>query len=268
MKIVSSEISTSSEIVNEILDKRDEKKLIELCTKQIYYGADRLDLNCATRIDTEVEDMEWMVKTIHSKIEVPLMPDTPNPHAIEAALKNNMHGRMLVDSITCENSRIDTIMPLVKKYNAQVVVLLHGDRKISDTLEDRLICMDTVEKIARDYNMNKKDMFLDCIMAPLSVDSSNGLMYINCLKALKEKYPEYGYTCGLDNISYGLPEEELINITMTIVLLALGQDYIFTNVTKQSRAFIKALKAIFGEDEYTLDYIKAYRNDELGIFLK
>lgn len=266
MEIVSSEISSSNQEVDEIITKRDDKKLLEICKRQIYYGADRLAVNCATRINTEVEDMEWLVRTIHANLEIPLMPDTPNAYAIEAALKHNKFGRPLVDSITCERNRIELIMPMVKEYNASVVVLLHGNRKISETLEERLECMNTVEKVAIEYNMNKKDMILDCIMAPLSTNSNSGIVYINCLKTLKDKYPNYSYTCGLDNISYGLPKEELLNITMTMMLFALGQEYLFTNVTKESRAFIKTAKALCGEDNYTLDYIKAFRNKELNIF--
>jgi hypothetical protein len=157
-------------------------------------------------------------------------------------------------------------MPLVKKYGASVVVLLHGEKKISSTLEDRLECMDTVSKIASDYDMDAKDMYLDCLMAPLSMDSGNGAMYIDCLRTLKAKYPEYGYACGLDNISYGLPEEGLLNIAMAMMLLALGQELLFTNVNRWNRAFFVAAKALMGKDSFSMDYIRAYRNGELGIF--
>jgi 5-methyltetrahydrofolate--homocysteine methyltransferase len=265
MEVVSSEISSSNPLVDDLIARRDGSLLLDLCRRQIDLGADRLALNCGTRIDSEVEDMGWMVRTIHESLEVPLMTDTPNPLAIEEALKNNVHGRPVVDSISCERDRIEAIMPLVKRYDASVVVLLHGDDHMPVSVQDRLDCMPMVERVAREYAMKKEDMYLDCIMAPISVDSQNGLQYLQSLRLLQENYAGYRFACGVDNISYGMPEPEILNIAMAVMLVGAGQDFLFTNSTPALRAFLRAAKALTNQDANTLEYIEAFRKGELAV---
>ncbi len=266
MEIVGSNINTSLPGINEMLDNRDEKALLELCRQQIEWGAHRIALNCGTRIGTEMEDMAWMVKAVASKFDIPLMVDSPNPLAIEAALENNRHGRMLVDSITCERGRIEAVMPLVKKHDALVVCLLQSEAGMPETIGDRLKLMPVVEEVAGTYGMKKQDMLLDSLLFPLAMDDQNGMLYMNCLRALKAAYPDYSYSCGLNNISYGMPETELLSIGFTSMLFALGQEYLFMELYRPSQAFLRANMALAGQDENTMDYIEAYRDGRLAIF--
>jgi len=249
-------------MVDDLIGRRDEGLLLEMCRRQMALGADRLALNCGTRIDTEADDMAWMVRTIHGSLQVPIMPDSPNPAAIEAALKHNLHGRPIVDSVSCEAHRIDAVMPLVRRYGATVVVLLHGSEHMPASVQDRLDCMPAVERMARDYGMKKEDMYLDCLMAPISVDSRNGLQYLASLGRIRDGYPGYRFACGVDNISYGMPEPEILNIAMALMLVGAGQEFLFTNSTPALRAFLRAARALTDQDPNTLGYIAAYRDGE------
>lgn len=266
MEIVGSNINTSLPNISQMINGRDEKKLLRLCQQQIAFGANRISMNCGTHIETEVDDMEWMVKAITSQMEIPLMVDSPNPEAISVALKYNRCGPMLVDSITCEKARIDAIMPLVKKHNALVAVLLHNENGMPEKLEERLALMPVVEEVAKCYEMDKKNMLLDSLLFPLAMGHENGALYMQCLKTLKAKYPSYSYTCGLNNISYGMPKGSLLNICFISMLLALGQEYLFVELDHNSQAFIAADRALLGFDENTMEYIGAFREEKLSVF--
>ena len=258
MEIVGARINTSPGI-DEMIEKRDKAALIDLCQEQLSYGATRIALNCGTRLATEVEDMLWMAHTLQDEMEVLLMPDTPNPLAIQAVVEANRYGRVLVDSTTCEQQRIEAVMPLVQQYNCQIAVLLQDESGMPKTVEDRLRLMEKVEQISERYQVPKQDMFLDCLVFPLALDYRNGQLYAECIQAIRREYPGYRFTCGLNNISYGLPNEPLLNNAFLLFLLAMGQDCIFLDIDRVSGAFLQAAKAILGEDEYTMDYIQAYK---------
>lgn len=263
MEVVSGRINTSIEGIDEILDRRDKGRLLAICEEQLALGATRLGLNCATRLKTEVEDIEWMARTIQSEMDVLLMPDTPNPLALEAVLQCNRYGRVLVDSTTCEEARIQAVMPLVKRYDAQVVVLLHDEKGMPRSVEDRLRMMPIVDKMAADYGVDKKDMYLDSLLFALSVDQNCGKVYMDSIKALKKAYPEYKYSCGLNNISYGLPERDLLNVTYLSMLASLDHDCVILDITKASSSVLTAMQALLGLDEYSIDYISAFRDGQL-----
>ena len=265
MEIVGANINTSVAGVDEMIAKRDKTALIELCRRQIAWGAGRLALNGATRLSTEVEDMEWMVRTIQAELDILLMPDTPNPDAIAVALKHNRCGRMLVDSITCEQARIAAIMPLVRQYRAPVVVLMHDESGMPQTLEDRLRLMPVVETVAKEYGMEKSDMYLDALVFPLATDGESARNFISCVRALKEAYPAYKTSCGLNNISYGLPAGELLNISFFHLLCAAGQDCAFVELSDAFSGFIAALDALNGKDENCMEYIGAWRAKRLDV---
>lgn len=259
MEVVGSRINTSNAGIDEMIDRRDKKALISICRDQIRFGSTRIALNCATRLKSEVEDMEWMATTIQEELEVLLMPDTPNPDALEIVLKKNRYGRVLVDSTTCEGSRIEAVMPLVKRYDAQITVLLHDEAGMPVTVDDRLRVMPIVQNIAKVYEIDTHDMFLDCLVFPLSVGDENGKLYIQCLKTLKRLYPQYSYTCGLNNISFGLPLGELLNSAFLSILAALGQECVFLDINSATGSALAAANAVVGNDQLTMTYISKYR---------
>ena len=267
MEIVGARINTSHPGIDEMITKRDTQALIALCQEQLDCGASRIALNCATRLSTEVDDMIWMTRTLQEHMEVNIMPDTPNPDAIQAVVKENRYGRVLIDSTTCEERRIAAIMPLVEEYNCQITVLLQDESGMPQTLDDRLRLMKKVEALAQTYHMNKHDIFLDCLVFPLALDHNNGKLYMGCLNAIRNEYPGYCFTCGLNNISYGLPNEPLLNIAFLIMLITLKQECVFLDIDKPTGAFLKASQALLGEDEFTLSYIRAHKAGALPNFI-
>jgi cobalamin-dependent methionine synthase I len=264
--VIGAVINTSVPGINEIIEQRNKKKLLEIARMQIDYGAKMLAINCGTRFDSESDDIEWMFRVIQDEIEIPLCIDSPNPEAHKAGLKVHRYGRPMVNSITAEKSRIETIMPLAARYNAMVVAILHDEDGMPKDVTGRLRVVPKIRKAAKEYGVKPEDIFLDCMIFPLSVNHDNGQVYLNTLKAVKEKYPEFKTICGLNNISYGLPQPELLNQTFLTMCAALGQEAVFIETTKLTRATFKAIQTLLGKDNYSMNYLKAYRNKELGIF--
>ncbi|MEI7883880.1 MAG: dihydropteroate synthase [Clostridia bacterium] len=263
--VVGATINTSVSGINELLNERDEKKLLELVEMQLERGANTLAINCGSR-ETEVEDIIWMFKTIQDNFKIPLCIDSPDPLAHEAALKIHRHGRALLDSTTLEKTRISAIVPLAKKYDTQLVVLLHDENGMPSDVAGRIAMMEKVEAMVAEYNFKRSDIYLDCLVFPLSVDKLNAKYYLDSISAIKIAYPGYKYICGLNNISFGLPEMDILNCNFISMAAAIGQDSIFIELSKASAAMLRGLQALTGEDDNCRDYLKAYRNKSLDIF--
>ncbi|MEL7610641.1 MAG: dihydropteroate synthase [Bacillota bacterium] len=263
MFVISGSINTSLPGISEIVKLRDAKALVAIAGQQVELGAHMIAPNCGTHLESEAEDMEWMVQTLQDNVDVRLGIDSPSAEVQAAGLALIKRGRPLVDSITLEKSRIDGIMPLVKRYNAQLIALLHDEKGMPKTVEDRLRVMPKLDKVVEEYGVDKKDVLLDPLVFPLSVDSENCNIFLETVRRLRCEYPEYSISCGLDNMSYGLPEPELLNVMMLGMIAGAGQDYVMIKMTPAVSAYLKALQALTAVDEYCIEYIEAYREGAL-----
>ena len=259
MFIIGAVINTSVEGIDEIIDKRDASRLLELARRQIALGSDMLAINCGSRITSEVDDIEWMFRSIQDEIEIPLCIDSPNPEAHRAGLQVHRHGRPMVDAITAEKARIEAIMPLVREHNAMVTALLHDESGMPSTVEDRLRVMPLIDTAADEYGIDRSDIYLDCLVFPISVDQSNASIYLKSGSAVKNEYPGYKTICGLNNISYGLPEPDNINAAFLAACAANKQDAAYIEITPATAAMVQSIHLLEGKDEDCLDYIAAIR---------
>lgn len=259
MFVISALLNSSVPEVSDIVRARDEKKLLELAQGQVEFGADALDVNCGSHHESEAEDISWMVKTLGREIRVPLCIDSPDPKAQAAALARVRHGRPIVDSTTLEPERIRAMMPLVKEYDAQLIVLLHDESGMPKSSRDRLAMMPKVEQLVSDYGMKRRDILLDPLLYPLSTGDEQPSIYFETLKRLRSEYPDYLVSCGLDNVSSGMPARTLLDIAMVTMCAACGQNAVMIKLNPQVAAFLKAIRALRGEDEFCMDYLDAYR---------
>lgn len=266
MFIIGAVINTSVEGIDEMIENRDREELLRLARMQIDNGAEMLAINCGSRLDSEVEDIEWMFRTIQDEIEIPLCIDSPNPEAQRRGLEVHRHGRPMVNSITAERSRIESILPLVKQYDASVTAILHDESGMPDDVEGRVKIVPKVREAINEYGIDPADVYLDCMVFPLSVQSDNGMIYLNTLKRVKEEYPQFKTICGLNNISYGLPQEDILNTSFLAMCAALGQEAAYVELTPETGAFIRGLHTLTGGDEFCMNYITAYRSSKLDIF--
>lgn len=263
MFIIGAVINTSVEGVDAMIKKRDRRELLRLAKMQIGQGAEMLAINCGSRIDTEPDDIEWMFRTIQDELEVPLCIDSPNPEAHRAGLKVHRHGRAMVDSITAEKERMEAILPLVREHGAMVTAIMHDESGMPSDTDGRLRVMPVIEEAVREYGIAPEDVYLDCMVFPLSVDTENGRIYLETLAEVKRRYPRYRTICGLNNISYGLPAGDVLNTAFVSMCAALGQEAVYIELTRESGAALRGIQALLGSDPYCEAYLRSYRNGEL-----
>ncbi len=265
MLIIGEKINTTKKSINAAVEARDKNFIQNEAIKQLEAGANVIDVNTGTRIKTEVEDMEWLVNVIQEVVDCPLCIDSPNPSALFAGLKL-CKKKAMVNSITGEKDRVDAIMPMVKEYGVSVVALCMDEAGMPKTGEDRLRIAKKILDMIADYNIPMDDIYFDPLIQPVGSNPEQGIAVLEGMKLIKTAFPEAHLTCGLSNISYGLPERKLLNRTFLAMAMSMGLDSAILDPTdKALMATAISASAILAKDEFCLNYISSWRQGKLEL---
>jgi len=262
--IVGEKINTSLKGITEAVKNRDKEFIQNLAKYQAKLGADYIDVNCGTLIDEEEEALRWLVEIVQEVVDKPCCIDSPNPKALQEALKVHK-GVAMINSITAEKDRYDEIVKLVTEYNAKIVALTIDDENgISESDETRIkIGINLIEHLLKD-GMKIEDIYIDPLIQPVSTGSSMGNVALNTIAGIKEKYPKVHFMCGLSNISFGLPQRGLLNRTFLAMCMHAGLDgAVLDPGNKKMMSMIIAGEALLDKDKFTKKYLKAHRKNLL-----
>ncbi|MDQ7095146.1 methyltetrahydrofolate cobalamin methyltransferase [Desulfosporosinus sp. PR] len=259
MLIIGELINSSRKAIKEALEKRDAEYIRQIAKDQVAAGADYVDVNCGTMAN-EVESMAWLVNTIQEAVEAPLCIDSPNPQAIAAGLALCKFGQPMLNSISDEKERFNTILPLVVKFKTKIVALCMDDTGMPNTAKDRMKVVKSLYAKLTEAGVPENDIYFDPLVKPISAVASAGLEVLETIRAVKKMYPNVHMTCGLSNISYGLPNRNYLNRMFVTQTNTVGMDsYILNPTDKGMMGNIYASQALLGQDSYCMNYLTAYR---------
>jgi len=264
MIVIGEKINSTCKRVKEAIAKKDTAFLQKLAVDQAEAGADYLDVNTGAFPEQEAELMEWLVQVVQEVVEVPLSLDSANPAALEAGLKLHRNGSPIINSITAEKVRFRKVMPLILQYQAPVLALSLDDSGISKTAEERfMVARKLIEALCAE-GIAQNQIFLDPLIQPISVQNDFGLIAIKVIWRVKQQFPEVNATCGLSNISFGLPQRAKLNRCFLMMALAAGLDSaIIDPLDQELMAAIRASEALLGKDHFCKNYVKAFRESKL-----
>jgi 5-methyltetrahydrofolate--homocysteine methyltransferase len=256
-------INSSRETIARALQAKDEAFVRREARLQKEAGSQMLDVNCAFNTKDEVKDMEWFVKIVQEETGLPLSIDSPNPDAIEAGLRRH-RGKALINSITLEKGRSVAILPLVKKYKAAVIVLTMDENGMPHTAEARLDMAKKAVSLLETYGIPHSDLYIDPLVRPIASEPNQALEVIKSVVLIKSATGAK-LSCGLSNVSFGLPDRHMLNAVFLAMMLSVGLDAaILDPLNKKINAILKASAALLGEDEFCREYIKSYREGKLS----
>jgi len=259
MIIIGELINTSRKTVGPAVDKRDVSYVQDLARRQVEAGAIYVDVNAGTKIHDEPELLSWLVKTVQEAVDAPLCIDSPNPVAIQAALQVHK-GQALVNSITAEKERYEKILPLIVKHKARVVALCMDDTGMPETAAQRLAIVDVLAKGLLDAGIKTDDIFFDPLVKPVSVNINFGLEVLDTIRQVHQRFQGVHTTCGLSNVSFGLPNRKLLNQAFLVLCMANGMDSVIMDpLDKTMMSLLVASKTLLGRDEYCMEYLNAFR---------
>lgn len=223
---------------------------------QIEAGADILDVNVATAIVDEVTMLPKVVQVVMDTVDVPLCLDSSNPEALEAALKV-YKGKPLVNSVTGQEDTLRRILPLIKEYKAAVIGMTVDDDGIPNDVDRRVAIAHKIVERAEKLGIPREDIIIDCVTMTVGADARSALVTIETIRKVKDELG-INVTLGASNVSFGLPNRDLINTTFLAIAIAAGMNCPVINVAKV-RPTVLATDLILARDKNALRYIKAQR---------
>ncbi|MEG0035200.1 MAG: homocysteine S-methyltransferase family protein [Oscillospiraceae bacterium] len=259
------EVRTIGERINPTGKKRFQQAIRENDTdyilaqalEQTDAGADILDVNVGVPGLNEPILMDKYVKCIQASTDLPLQIDSNDPEAIEAGLRA-FCGKAIVNSVNGDEKRLAAVLPLVKKYGAAVVGLTMDERGIPETAEERFEIAERILRACESYGIAKKDVFIDCLCMTVSASQGSAEITLKALKMVKERLGLHT-VLGVSNISFGLPNRELINHSFLTLAMENGLDLpiINPNVRAMTDA-VSAFKLLRGFDESCESFVERF----------
>lgn len=261
VKIIGERINpTGKKLFKEALRNNDIDYILKEAISQVESGADILDVNVGLPEIDEEETMKKVIKEIQSIIDTPLQIDSNNPKVIEKGLRV-YNGKPIVNSVNGEDKVLDNVLPLIKKYGAAVVGLTLDDKGIPKKAEERLKVAEKIVNKALEYGIKREDIFIDCLVLTASAQQEDIGKTLKAVALVKEKL-KVKTILGVSNISFGLPNRELINKTFLAMSLQSGLDLPILNPNnKEMINIINAFKVLNNQDRGATNYIDIYTNE-------
>ena len=232
MIAIGESIHIISRQVRAATNNRDKAFMQDLALRQVESGAHWLDLNIGPQKKTGTQTMTWLVNIIQEVTDVPLVLDTTNGAAIEAGLKA-CNKPALINSTDATPERLNTLMPLAAKYNANIIALTLGSNGLPSTVDSRLaLVLERILPAAAQYNVSFDHIFLDPLVLTVNGNQEQAMQAIEAIRYFKQACEPSPMTiCGLSNISNGAPEEirPLINRVFLTMMLGAGLDSAIMN---------------------------------------
>ena len=267
MLVIGERINASNDAVAEAIVKRDEEFLSNLAKAQALAGADFIDVNAGSgdrSLEEAETDIKWLVGIVQTASDRPLSIDSDIPEVIGAALEEYHGERLIINSVTAEPARLESIGPLVAERQAGVIALAMGTDGIPDSVEERLNACEGIMLYLTRLGIREEQVLFDPLVLPIAVDTRQGLVTLKTIEQIKSRYPDARVVMGLSNISYGLPKRKLVNRAFLLMAAYAGLDAAIVDpIDNRAMSLIKIADMLVGKDPSCRAYLRAHRRGNI-----
>lgn len=230
--------------------------ILEEGVKQEDSGAHILDVNVGLPEIDEAAMMETIVYELQSIMPIPLQIDTTNMEAMERALRI-YNGKPMINSVNGKAEIMEQVFPLVKKYGGVVVGLALDEDGIPDTTEGRLAIAEKIYQTGEKYGISRKDIVIDALVMTMSTNNESAKITLDTVKEITARGGKT--VLGVSNISFGLPQRELINAAFFTMAMNNGLSAGIINPNaKAMRQAYDTFCVLGGYDAQCMNYIENY----------
>ncbi len=263
MIIVGEQINTSRSRIADAVEARDSDFIIQVAQAQIDAGAAFIDVNAGTFVGRETEHLRWLVETVQGALDVPLSLDSPDPEALGAAMKLHK-GEPMINSISLEEDRFRSLMPVITSGPCHVVALCMARASMPTTVQERVeVGSELIDQLTA-QGVPLEKIYVDPLIQPVSVDTKMGPAALGAIYEIMTRYPGVNTICGLSNISFGLPQRRLINRTFLALAIGYGLNAAILDPTDQRlMGSLFAAEMLLDRDVYCQNYIDAFQEGRL-----
>lgn len=223
-------------------------------------GAAYIDVNAGTFVGEEAERLSWVVRTVQEAVDTPLCIDSPDPHVIEAVLPLVKARPVMINSINLEPDRLGGLLPLVAEHDTRVIGLCQSEDMMAETADDKLRLAEKLVRAVTDAGIPIDSLFIDPLVYPVSTNTQSALATVTAIERIMGEFPGVHTTCGLTNVSYGLPVRKLINRTFLVMAVSRGLDSAILDPTDaQLYGALRSALVLMGKDDFCMNYVTDFR---------
>lgn len=260
MIIIGEKLNGSIPSVAKAIAEKDADLIRERARMQAEAGATFLDVCASVEEAVEVETLKWMIDLVQEVTDTPICVDSPSARSCVAAILFCKRPG-LINSVSLEGDKIDTIFPVIADTDWECVALLCDNDGIPDSVERRMKIFFGIMEKAKQYGIAPSRLHIDPLVVTLGTDQTALTVFADCCRRIKYEYPEIHITSGLSNISFGLPVRKNINQAFMVLAMNAGMDSAIVDPTNKNMiGMIYATNALLESDEYCLQYIDKFGN--------
>jgi 5-methyltetrahydrofolate corrinoid/iron sulfur protein methyltransferase len=209
--------------------------------------------------------MAWLVENVQEAVpEAILSLDSANPAALKAGIEKATKTPM-INSLSGETSRIAGVLPLACEFQTELIVLALDDKGIPKSSEARLEIVRRLVEMTRKGGLPDEKLFVDPLVMAISTGTENGNITLDTCRKILEEFPKVHLTCGLSNISFGMPLRSVLNQAFTALLVQAGMDSAIINPEERElRGIMMAAETLIGKDRHCMNFNRAFRAGKIG----
>jgi len=231
--------------------------VLELAESQIRAGADVLDVNVGFPGVDDVKLLPETVRIIQDKFDIPLCLDSPNPRAIEAALKVAA-GKCLINSVNGEEASLKALLPVAKEYGAAIIGLCMDDDGITHDPEKRLSIAEKIIERAVKAGIKAEDVVIDPLAMAVSADPQACRVTLETIRLVHQKLG-HNITQGASNISFGLPDRDSLNAAYMAMSIYNGLTCPIANPEKIT-SLVRAADLVLSRDDFAVRFVEFFQS--------
>ncbi len=262
MIIIGEKLNSSIPKTYAAMAARDQTAIMELITAQTRAGAAYLDINTAMFLADELKMLEWVISLTAADSSVGIMIDSLNYEAVKKGLECCKGRSVIINSVTNEDKYLPTIR-LAAEYGCGLVLMPQAKNTAKAIAADAKLLMER----AKENGVKAENIYIDALVQTVSADDKAGVKLLDTVRLLKAECPDCHITCGLSNISFGMPGRARLNATLLSMAAACGLDSVIADPTNDIlRETVAAIDLLQGKDFYGMRFLSCMRGEMPGDF--
>ncbi len=233
MYIIGENLHIISPKVKAAVAEKNSKFFQDLAVQMVEAGANAVDLNIGPQKKRGHEILPWLVEVVEEVVDVPLVFDTTNLAAIEAACKIVKKAQPIINSTDARAERLESVPALAKKYNTRLVALTMAEGMIPVSADERVgMALEILIPHMLEIDFPISDLIIDPLVLTVSGCQPYCPEFIEAVRTIKFAWDPPPLTNGgLSNVSNAVPHamRPLLDQTYMVMLMGAGIDMVIAN---------------------------------------
>lgn len=233
MYIIGENIHVVAPKVAKAIEERDAQFFQDMAVRQVDAGADAVDLNIGPQKREGEEILPWLVETVEEVVDVPLVFDTTNLEAIEAACKVVSKAQPIINSVSAKDESLEKVPLVAAEYGTRLIGLTMESGMIPVSADERVtIAIEKLIPRMLEVGFPMEDFIIDPLVLTVSGCQEYCPEFIDAVHMLKVAWdPAPKTNAGLSNVSNAVPHEmrPLLNRVYQVMIMGAGIDMIIAD---------------------------------------